>query len=37
MEPIQVYTNVKNGAGLPGSYNSKKVIVNMDDIVTKSY
>jgi len=37
MEPIQVYTNVKNGAGILGSFNSKKFIVNMDQIVTKSY
>jgi len=37
MEPIQVYTNVKNGAGIVGGYNSKKYIVNMDNIVTKSY
>ena len=37
MEPIQVYTNVKNGAGILGSFNSKKFIVNMDNIVTKPY
>jgi len=37
MEPIQVYTNIKNGAGILGSYNSNKVIVDMDNIVTKPY
>ena len=37
MEPIQVYTNVKNGAGILGSFNSNKVIVNMDNIVAKPY
>ena len=33
LEPIQVYTNVKNGGGILGSYNSNKVIINVDDLV----
>jgi len=37
MEPIQVYTNVKNGGGILGSFNSKKFIVNMDNIVKSPY
>jgi len=37
MEPIQVFTNVKNGGGILGSFNSKKFIVNIDNIVTKLY
>ncbi len=35
MEPIQVYTNVKNGGGILGSYNANKFIVNVDDLVLK--
>ena len=35
MEPIQVYTNVKNGGGILGSFNSNKVIVNVDNLVTR--
>lgn len=35
LEPIQVYTNVKNGGGILGSYNANKFIVNVDDLVIK--
>jgi len=35
MEPIQVFSNVKNGGGILGSYNAKKFIVNVDDLVIK--
>jgi len=33
LEPIQVYTNVKNGGGILGSYNANKFIINVDDLV----
>lgn len=33
IEPIQVYSNVKNGGGILGSYNSNKIIICVDDYV----
>ena len=33
LEPIQVYSNVKNGGGIFGSYNAKKVIIIVNDLV----
>ena len=33
LEPIQVYSNVKNGGGIFGSFNSNKVIIDVDDPV----
>ncbi len=35
MEPIQVYSNVKNGGGILGSYNSDRKIINVDNLVIK--
>ena len=35
LEPIQVYSNVKNGGGILGSYNANKFIINVDDLVVK--
>lgn len=35
LEPIQVYSNVKNGGGILGSFNSSIWIVNVDDFVEK--
>jgi len=37
LEPIQVYSNVKNGGGILGGYNSNKVIINVDDLESKQY
>jgi len=33
LEPIQVYSNVKNGGGILGSYNANKLKINVDDLV----
>ncbi len=35
LEPIQVYSNVKNGGGILGGYNSSKSIINVDNLVIK--
>ena len=35
LEPIQVYSNVKNGGGILGGYNASKFIINVDDFISK--
>ena len=35
LEPIQVYSNVKNGGGILGGYNSSKFSISVDDLVSK--
>ena len=37
LEPIQVYSNVKNGGGILGSYNSNKLIIKVDDLVSTQH
>lgn len=35
LEPIQVYSNVKNGGGILGSYNASKFSISVDNLVSK--
>lgn len=35
LEPIQVYSNVKNGGGILGGYNASKYGISVDDLVSK--
>jgi hypothetical protein len=35
LEPIQVYSNVKNGGGILGGYNASKSSISVDDLVSK--